>query len=176
MKIEGKNKIYLTSGIFAGLALLMIIVCIFLFNGIIKNSNDLNFKKNEAAVLEKEFSDINKFKKDYTSYQQNLAKIDQLFINSQNPVDFIEFLEETAYDHGLKLDVSVPSFTAGSVIAGDFQISLSGDYFSKIFGFIKDVENGPYLVQIKNLNITKSQELNKTNQLKASISMQVLAK
>ncbi len=164
--MASKNKIYIISGIFAVLPLFLIACCIFLFNGIVKKSKELLAGEEKVVVLQKEFDDIEAFKKQYNSYEPNLEKIDQLFIDSHNPVDFIEFLEKTTSDYGIELNMSVPSFSTGLPIAGDFNVSLSGS-FSKIFWFIKEIENGPYLIQIKNLDISKD---------KANLSMRVLAK
>jgi len=179
--MNSKNKIYIISGALAIFTILMVVVCIFLLNEIVKKSEDLAFGKSQVFSLEKEFTDIEGFKKQYGNYQPNLVKIDQLFIDSHNPVDFFRFLEKTASDHGLKLNVSIPKFSGTAVISGDFQISLFGD-FPKIVEFIQAIENGQYLIQIKSLNIAKQTVVGSfakeqvSNQFNATVSMSVLAK
>ena len=160
------------------LAVFLVVLSAFLFNGIVKKSKDLASGRNSAALLEQESNDIENFKKNYSDYKSNLERIDQLFIDSHNPVNFIKFLEETSASYGLDMNVAVPSFSQGSSVQGNFQISLSGDFY-KIAEFIQAIENGPYLVQVKNLNIAKSQGPDKkqlVGQIAASISIQVLAK
>lgn len=176
--MESKKKIYITFGIFAVIALILIVFSIYLFKEIIKKSDELSFGKNRVAVLQKEFSDIEKFEKEYGNYRPNLERIDSLFVDSNNPVVFIEFLEKIASDCKLNLNVSVPSFKQGeAVIIGNFQISLTGS-FPGIIKFIEIIENGPYLIQIKNLKIGKNQDAEKknTNQLNSVFSIQVFAK
>lgn len=177
--MEIKNKIYITSGVSAIFALILIVTAIFLFNAIVKESNGLKLGKDKIAVLEKEFNDIRSFKSEYASYGSNLDKAEQLFVDSSNPVSLIKFLEKTASDYGLKLIVSVPSFSHDkSQILVSAQLSLEGD-FPDIIRFVQSIENSQYLIQIKNLNIGESQANDKnkvSGQLKANLSIQVLAK
>ncbi len=176
--MASKNKIYIILGIFITLSLILVVCSVFLFNGIIKKSKELLAGEEKIVVSEREFKDIEAFKKQYGDFEPNLEKIDQLFVDSHNPVGFIEFLEKTALGYGLSINMSIPSFSGATTVTGAFQFYLTGG-FPSIFGFIKEIENGPYLIQIKSLSITKNNKLEKDQmegQLKADFLIQVLAK
>jgi hypothetical protein len=154
-----KNKIYTISIVF-GLTIIILIIFFVLpsLKEIKENSKDLLLGKNNLAFLEAQVNEIENFKKNYNDYQPNLEKIDQLFVDSKNPVDFIKFLEKTASDFEIESEISLLSLPQGkeqdTVI---FQIFSKGD-FSKILKFSEKLENGPYLIKIQNLTIKKSEK------------------
>ena len=103
--------------------------------------------------MAEEFSEVENFRQKYEDYKVNLEKTDNLFVDSQNPVEFIKFLENTASDSQVKLEISSPSFSkdgGSSLII--FRLSSYGD-FSENLSFIRKLETGPYLIRIKNLDI-----------------------
>jgi hypothetical protein len=101
---------------------------------------------------------VENFKKDYNEYEPNLKKIDQMFINLKNPVNFIEFLEKTALESGIESEISLSPY---SLKKGEsaiiFQFFSTGD-FLKILKFTKSLESGPYLIEIKSLIIKNSEK------------------
>lgn len=159
--MKTNNKIYLIALISVLIILLLFIFLIFpSFNKIITNSNNLSSKKTSISVFRSQAAEVESFKKNYNEYEPNLKKIDQLFINIKNPVDFIEFLEKIALESGIESEISLSPYTLNegeSVIV--FQFFSTGD-FLKILQFTKALESGPYLIEIKNLTIKNSSKQN----------------
>ena len=97
--MKRNNKFYITVSFLLIIVLFLIIFVIYpLVVGIINNSNDLISAKNNILTQETQIKEINKFKENYKIYQPNLEKIDQMFIDPSNPVDFIKFLENYPAD------------------------------------------------------------------------------
>jgi hypothetical protein len=161
--MEIKKQIYLIISIFFLLALFLAIFFVYpLSNEIIQKSNELISHKNSGLILESQSNEATNFKQKYDIYKTNLDQIDALFADSQNPVSFIEFLEEKSSGLGIKLQISTPSFSReGALAFENFRLSSSGS-FSNTLKFVRELEAGPYLVEIQNLNISKSKKIDKS--------------
>lgn len=153
--MKTNNKIYTTLAIFALLSLFLIVFFVWpLIKQIKTDSENLVSDKNSMLALSAQIKEIENFKKNYESYKPELEKIDQLFVDSNNPVEFIEFLEETAYDSSITSQISLPSSSSNSQQFIILQFSSKGS-FSGILNFAKKIETGPYLVEIENLTIQR---------------------
>lgn len=159
--MENKNKIYITLAIFILLFLVLVAFCIYpLMKGIQDNSKKLVSDKDKIASLQAQAIETENFSKNYGAYKPNLDKIDQLFVDSSNPVDFIEFLESTASSSQISSKISpLPSAQKTGQNFIIFQLSSKG-VFSNVLNFLKKVEAGPYLVRIENLTIQNSEDKN----------------
>ena len=156
-----KNKINLSLAIFIMLNIILIYFVIYpLFKEIKINSEDLISKKQSSATLERKVENLKQFQTLWFEIQPNLEKIDKLFIDPEVPVEFISFLEETASDCGLLVEI-FPAPTLKTT--GDpwpsifFQISSTAS-FSKFFKFLEKLETSPYLIEIQNLNVRRLTE------------------
>lgn len=124
------------------------------------SSKELFLEKNNIAAMEIQAKEIENFEKNYSLYGPNLEKMEQLFVDSKNPVDFIKFLEKTASDSEITSKISLlPPPKKGDQNFIAFQFFSSGD-FSNILKFSEKLETGPYLIEIKNLTIKNSTEQN----------------
>ena len=181
MKPESKN--YIILGIFLLVALSLVIFFIYpIFNGIRKNSQELFAAKGELTLLNNQIKESEDFGKNYNNYKPNLEKIDKLFVDSKNPIDFIQFLERAASDFGVGIKISLqitPKQKIGSGSWSDivFQISSVGTFqnFLKFFG---KIETNPNLTEIQNLVINRLKETSAENKkstgdINASFSMKV---
>lgn len=169
MDIKKQLYIILSSFFLANLFLILFFVYP-VFLEIQENSSNLISQKISQSNLEKQFSEASKFKQKYEDYKPNLTKVDGLFVDSQNPVVFIEFLEKTSNTTGTNLQISTPSVEKNpSSTYATFQLSISGT-FSGIVKFLKSVELGPYLVNEGALNIrsAKNQTMSAEILIKAS--------
>lgn len=160
IKMKNNNKIYITLLIFALVSLVLIVFFVWpLFKEIEKNSDDLISAKNNIVVLGIQNSETGNFKKNYVTYKPNLDKIDQLFMDPVNPVDFIKFLEDTAGDSQITSQISLQPAPKSSQQTSQnfilFQFSTTGN-FSSVLDFAKKIEAGPYLIEIENLTIQNS--------------------
>lgn len=152
--MKENNKIYTISVIFSAASLILAVFFIWpLLEEIEKNSQDLVLAKNNIATLEAQTRETGNFKKNYGDYKPNFEKIDQLYIDSNNPVDFIKFLENTALSSKITSHISLPSFSGAEnknfII---FQFSSKGKFLDTQ-DFLKKIETGPYLIEIENLII-----------------------
>lgn len=166
------KEIYIIISAYLLVALFLLIFFIFLpFKEIQRKSQELILQKNNALLLESEFQKIENFRERYEEYRSNLEKVDNLFVDSQNLVKFIEYLEKSASDLQIKLEISTPSFKSEEPFpSANLQLFALGD-FSKILSFSKELEIGPYLIRIKNLNIE-----NYKDEVGASFLMKVFTK
>ena len=135
-----------------------------------------------AFNMAKELDEVENFKQKYEKYRTDLEKIDNLFVDSKNPVEFIKFLENTASDAGVRLEISSPSFSSDAKFPlMIFRLSSYGD-FSKNLSFIKKLEAGPYLAKIQNLDIGRyqdgqsSKDKKQSEKIKSVFSINVFAK
>ena len=125
------------------------------------------------------------FKNNYESYKENLERIDTVFVNSKNPVDFIKFLERPAEDSPPKSEIFL---SAANVSKGNkntaspfisFQIVTDGS-FSNTIKFSEKLETGPYLLKIQNLTVKKSEEISSkkssTQNIRATFLINVFVK
>jgi len=152
--MKNKNKIYTILSAFILLSLFLVVFLIWpLFKEIKKNSDDLILARSSIANLQTQINETNNFKKDYETYKADFIKIDQLFIDPNSPVDFIEFLENTASDYKITSQISLPpSSPLNSKQFILLQFASKGG-FSDVLSFIKKIESGPYLIEIENLSI-----------------------
>lgn len=150
-----KNKINSPLIIFSILSISLIIFLIYpLFKEIKNNSEDLISKKQKLFSFKTKIENLEKFQSLWQEIEPNFKKIDQLFIDSEVPVEFISFLEATARDCEIPIEISS---ALPSKIKEDpwpslfFQIS-STTSFSKFLRFLAKIETSPYLIEIQNLN------------------------
>ena len=154
MKIN--NKIYIILSIFTLISLFLIVFFIWpLIIEIKNNSNDLIVAKSNLVNLSSQIDQTNNFKKKYSEYKPNLEIIDQLFVDPNNPVIFIEFLEKEALISKITSQISLTTNSKTSPSSDKYinlQFTTEG-IFSNIMSFIKKIEEGPYLIEIEKLTI-----------------------
>ena len=158
--MKNKNKIGTISLIFTLSSLFLIVFFVYpLIADIKKSSENIISSKNEMQTLRAQIVETEKFRKNYVNYKSNLGKIDQLFVDLNNPVDFIKFLETTAEKSQIILQVALPTSSQttkqGSPDSLNFQISIKGGFLG-VLDFIKKIEEGTYLIEVENLTMGNS--------------------
>lgn len=156
-----KNKKIITASILGILIFAFISTVIFqTTKAIKKNSDDLIFQKKELILLANKIKDLEEFEKKYKDNKEELEKTDKLFIEPENPVEFINFLNflrKTATDSEVAINISPPSQKKAEVSQPwpfiTFQISGSGK-FTNLMKFLEKMENSPYLIEISGLSMT----------------------
>ncbi len=148
------------------------------------NSEAFISQKKELALLENKTKGLQEFEKEYKINAEGLDKIDKLFINFENPVDFINFLNylrNTAADSGVSINIFPPSpkkEASGSPWPSiTFQVSGSGRFLN-LMRFLEKIENSPYLIEISGLSakITKGDEKKiSQDEINATLSLTVFA-
>lgn len=109
----------------------------------------------KIAGLDRQVRQIENFRNFYRKEEINFLKVDEAFVNSDMPLQFIDYLNALARDcqtaikmePGASLKIKNDAWPSIS-----FQVSLTGT-FSGIGQFIKKIEVGAYLVEIQNVRI-----------------------
>jgi hypothetical protein len=153
-----------------------------LFKEINENSADLASQKEKLFILERQYSQAENFQENYESYKSNLEKIDASFVDPQNLVNFIEFLEKKSSETGMQLQMSAPSFPQKEASKfAIFNLSFVGD-FPQVLKFIRSLELGPFLVESRILTAENYKDPNQktetenTPKIRANLSIKVLIK
>jgi len=120
----------------------------------------VEIKKQDLALIEEKIKNINDFRANYQEIKENLEKIGSLFVESRSPVDFISFLENSAQRSQIKTNISASKLrqdqtSIWSYLTFDIEAFGSAPNF---FKFLEKMEAGPYLLEIRSLNIKKISE------------------
>lgn len=166
------KKIYLIGGILIIINLIFIIFIIFPFvSGIKKVSKDLVLQKSEIYLLEQREKNLENLKKIYNSNQKNLEKIDASFIDPDTPIGFISFLEKIAANSQAGIEISLTGGKSSFENSLSFSVSLDSS-FPNFLKFLEKLENGPYLVEVSSLNMSRTVK----NKISTAFTFSVLTK
>ena len=185
------KKIYLSIAMFGIISTLLVVFVMWpLFKEIKAISQNLFLKKNKIVYLSEERENIKKIENLYKTYQSDLDRIENLFVDPEVPIEFIGFLEKSATDSQIKLEISSMTraaakgeneataslTTRAAAKGGDEQSSattkkteqepwqslsaqlLVTGSFSNFSKFLHKLENGPYLIEVLDLNTKKLTE------------------
>ncbi|OHA66404.1 MAG: hypothetical protein A3D64_01940 [Candidatus Wildermuthbacteria bacterium RIFCSPHIGHO2_02_FULL_49_9] len=152
-----KKIIIATSAFTIGIILFVVFVIVPLFKGITRDSKNLEAQYLEvfkASSAENEGAEFLKFSQEH---QQDLERIESVFVDAETPVGFIEFLEEIAASSNLELKItpgnSKKEEGAPWPVMG-FQLASSASY-PDFVRFLEKLENGPHLLFLKNTSLTR---------------------
>jgi hypothetical protein len=160
-----KKKIYISIAVFVAITVLLIIFAVIpLLKNIQKNSANLVSQKYDLTLLKKEIETFRDTEVLYQKAQENIDKIDKIFIEPDNPIDLINFLKEKAEKYNLQNEIlslnKTPADSAGQPDPWpsiSLQISNTGPFVS-FLKFVKNLESGPYLTEILNISIKRLTE------------------
>ena len=201
------KKIYLSIAMFGIISTLLVVFVMWpLFKEIKAISQNLFLKKNKIVYLSEERENLQKIENLYKTYQSDLDRIENLFVDPEVPIEFIGFLEKSATDSQIKLEISsmtraaakgeneaTASLTTRAAAKGENEATASlttravargGDEqssattkkteqepwqslsaqllvtgsFSNFSKFLHKLENGPYLIEVLDLNTKKLTE------------------
>ena len=164
-------KIYI-SGAIVGIIVLGIII--FLLGEIKKSSQELISQKRELVSFEQKSENVESLYSKDKDYQKDLEKINNSFVDPALPIDFIKFLEQSAPAPQGSVKISLAKEAAEPGGSLFYAISFSG-LSSDLLKFIEKVENGPYLVEVINLNIKKGYQEG-PGKITANLELTVLSK
>lgn len=132
------------TGILASLFLISL-----LFKGVRNSSETFSLEKEKITSLSEEKENRKKMENLYRNYQPDIDRIEKVFIDPDVPIEFINFLEETA--GASQSQVKILSMTKKTDQKDPwpnllFQISVTG-LFSNFSKFLEKLENSPYLIE-----------------------------
>lgn len=161
--IKNQNKIYIITIIFILIILILIVFLIYPVLRDIKNSSkEILLNKSKIASLNEQKGELDYFNKKYNNDSYILERIDQLFVDSKNPIDFIKFLEKTANDSGIiidiKLNISLLDKGFNNWPVAISNISVTGEFLN-ILKFSEKLDTSSYLMRVKNVTIKKSPQV-----------------
>ncbi|MBI3631460.1 MAG: hypothetical protein HY219_01160 [Candidatus Staskawiczbacteria bacterium] len=140
------------------------------------SSNEILMDKGMAVSINEQKVQLDNFKKKYNDYNYNLEKINQLFVDSKDPIDFIKFLEKTAKDSGIsagvKMDVVLSTKETDNLPVIISNISATGKFLD-LLKFSEKLDASPYLMKIKNMTI---KSLPKETMVDFNLSVEAITK
>ena len=142
---------------------LAVLVARTLFLGVRQESANLIATRGVLIDFENKSKNLKSFQTTYGDCQENLAKMDQLFVDKEEPIAFIEFLEKEAKNFHLAIDITPLNIKEAE---GDpwpsisFRLVLNGS-FPNFLRFLEKVESSPYLISLTNFDLKKPTD--KTN-------------
>jgi Tfp pilus assembly protein PilO len=168
MNIKSKNFIIVIIFIVIYLAIILFFVWS-LIKDIKDESLNLIFRKNEEFSFKEQMFQLEKFNQEKVNYQESFLKSENAFIDSKNPIILIKFLENTAKDSNVTLDILLTPSLAQKIKTDiwpsiSMQIKFSGS-FQNTLKFINKLENSPYLISIESLKMNKSEEIIKSKKI-----------
>lgn len=147
--------IFIALGI-TSLALVFIFIVPFL-EGIKESSSQLVEVKRQLASFENKIGSVEKFETTYENITEDLIKANNLLINPDVPIEFIEFLEATAKYSDVSINIYPYALKVGESDRWDsigFNLILVGS-FANFMRFLEKIESAYYLIEIQNLLIKK---------------------
>lgn len=154
-----QNKTYIIAvGCLAILIALLAFLTYGIYSAIVSGAKQIASDKKEVVAMELQNNIIGDFKARHQEYQPNLQRVAELFVDGENPISFITFLEDISANANTQVQISimtgVKSENQNTRPPIVFQINVEGDY-ENIVKFTEKLENGPYLVKVANATVKK---------------------
>ena len=154
-KFQGKKSIYwLIIIFFSAFFVLWILVISPSFKKIRSISDRILSARVEAALLADQADNLTGFKKTYENLQSHIEKVSRQFVDYENPVEFVRFMETIAQNMNIDFKVTLYANEKdlGQKASGParLQIQASGA-FADLFRFYEKLEHGPYLLDFRKI-------------------------
>lgn len=142
-------------------ALVFILLCVFvvfpLGKSIKAQADELFSVRKEFRMIRQKSQTLTDWEGEYSDFKTDLERVKTLYVNKEVPVDFLDFLETTAHDSDLLIEISLTpqkddekSLNLKLVLFGSPQDCLM---------FIEKIESSPYLIEMGNFDLIRlSQE------------------
>lgn len=176
------NKKIAVISLFCGIITISLVIFIVfpLLRGIKNYSQDVISAKESLDIIQSRIDKINSAGVLYHSMEEDLKKIESFFIDPSTPIGLIKFWERLALETDVSIDISPVSSRNPETDVWDrvgFQMRADGSYVS-FLRFLEKIENGPYLMEIKNLSLNKAFGSSKpgNEEINAAIDLNVFAK
>ena len=108
--------------------------------------------------------------------REDFATIENIFVDAQTPVGFIRFIEGIANSSNLetKITPGAPKKKKGSPFpVMDFHLTGSASY-PAFLRFLEKLENGPYLLSVKNTSLVRERTLQGSEISTSKVSFNIL--
>ena len=113
----------------------------------------LNTKINIHESIEKE-KNLNTLKNDLKKIEPKTDKLNRVFINKDQELEFITNMEKIAIDNDVNQDLSLNNFPEenNDFSAINLDINVQGD-FNSLMNYLKDLETSQYYLNINHLSL-----------------------
>lgn len=121
-----------------------------------KESQNLISLQESLLAIDIKMNNLKSFKASLSDINVSSKKFDQLFINDKAPVTFVRFLEKSAREANIVMEISANQSSKSSkkimwpILS--FQIKTFSP-FPNFLEFLEKIESSPYLIEIQSLNI-----------------------
>jgi len=152
-----KKELLIGLAVFVFSLMILISGTWFLTSKIVDSSAGLEIKKAEIETVYQNWERISQNKKDLQKMKDDLEKINNAFIPSDAPYDFINLLEELAKSTASSYEINLMTLGAQDQEkekAVTFQIEFVGS-FNNLMHFLRYLENMKYYTQVESLQIGK---------------------
>jgi len=149
--------------VLSGLILVLLLLWFFIvpqIKAVKKAARAYAIQKNVISILEAQKQSFENYKKNYPSYEKTIERIQGGFVNPQEPLVFIEFLEREATTTNLQINISPFETKINKEDlwkSTGFRIKLAGS-FSSFLTFLSHLEQSQFLVDVSSVNVEKIQE------------------
>lgn len=175
--MKNKNKIRLFLSFFIILNIVIVLFLLLpLFKNLKENSNNLINTRNEEFLFDGQINKLNEFKQNRDMYKNNFQKLEQILVDSKNPIYLIESIENMAKESNVLLDITLMS-NLNKKLESDYwpslflQINSLGD-LANTMKFLAKLENSSYLISVQNLKLSKNES---TAKLKSKLDSEIKA-
>ena len=145
---------------------LIVFIIFFLVKVIIKDINELSSLRKTLFSLEEQEDNFDNLNKNYRINIEAIKEIDNIFVNSEEPVGLLTFIEDLSKESGLstKIIPIVPQKSKSDIWPSMiFKLSCEGKS-EKLIAFLEKLENSKYLMEITDINLKKTELLNTPGQ------------
>jgi len=155
--MKAKQKVVITAVSFGLLNVIFLVVVVYVvLQGVLEDRGQVLVYKHELLQLQEDEKSSRELEMFSTQYEGEFVRFEDLLVDSETPIAFFRFLDETADLFRLRIEKA-----PGAVqhLKGDrwpsFEIRLAGDgVYPDVMAFLQKIENGPYLLEIKTFTLT----------------------
>jgi len=126
-----------------------------IFQGVLSDHEETLAEKLKFVQVQQDRKHLQDFRAVFASSQNEFAQLDQLFLDTQTPIEFFRFLETTSASFQIRLEQNpgIAQQKKGDPWPSmDIQIQGNGSY-PNLVAFLEKVENAPYLSEITDISI-----------------------
>lgn len=175
--MKSKQKVVIALVSFAVCSVVFLGALVYpVFKGVLGDYNKVLAHKREILQLKEDANSSREFEMLSAQYAREFARLEELFVDSNIPIAFFRFLDETAAKLGVQIEKS-PG--AAQQIKEDrwpsFEVRVAGSAaYPRVMAFLQKIENSPYLLEAETLSISSKQELG--GEVGFSLSLKVFTK
>ena len=157
-----------SSNLILGLIDIGLIIFIIFFPAkiVIKDINELSSLRKTLFSLEEQEDNFDNLNKSYRINLETIKGIDNVFINSEEPVDLLTFIEDLSEELELstKITPTVLQKSKSDIWPSMiFRLSCKGES-EKLISFLEKLENSKYLMEMTDINLKKAKVLSTPGQ------------